>query len=656
MVEERTPILLTRGSNVPIWLSTFVGMFIISAFIGGFNFAPFFPPWAVCVALFLQCVGVAVWLNVAISRRTSPLVHIAQRVDPSDVTDELLARLRKLPSAWTACTEIDHVQLAVLELLVHAADARPTLAPGAHARTYGHGGGYKAVTVPQDGFFEAKSGKTPRRGAARAPTPPQRAARAMSPTSWYTADSREDGGADATADGAHTARTNGDDFHSCVGSYDNEVTVPMPAGRPSHSRSTEQRPRSASHEMDEASTRVDNGVLTSINTSSFSGNAADPLGDDALPWPEAMRGAKDPGGPIFFQLMKSLRIGQSLSSVTLPVHILEARSLLEKFSDQFVHAELLTSYDTNEDPYERLLVVVRWWLAAYHIRPDGAKKPYNPVLGEAFCCRFPHGAYLAEQVCHHPPVTAIRASGACFTYQSIYHPQSKLVSPNCAGSIGEGEGWLEVGKNKDRYSLTWPNAFVSGFLAGSARMELGGTVIIASETARVSCAIEFKRKPMFGGHHDQLHAVVRAPDGAKAPYELTGTWHDKIMRRNYDEEPTLFLDAKQLPMPRPTAVDLTDHPLQTRHVWKELTLAIRAGDSAAAAAAKHSIEEHQRGIRKELAAEGKVHSTKYFKFHTGDEALARNAKGHSGSGHGKEIVWTVANWRYVGTSLGVPVA
>jgi oxysterol-binding protein-related protein 8 len=36
---------------------------------------------------------------------------------------------------------------------------------------------------------------------------------------------------------------------------------------------------------------------------------------------------------------------------------------------------------------ERMLIVLRWYLSSWYIRPKGVKKPYNPVLGEVFKCK-----------------------------------------------------------------------------------------------------------------------------------------------------------------------------------------------------------------------------------------------------------------------------
>jgi hypothetical protein len=55
-----------------------------------------------------------------------------------------------------------------------------------------------------------------------------------------------------------------------------------------------------------------------------------------------------------------------------------------------------------EDPDERFIKVLQYYLAGWHIKPKGVKKPYNPVLGEFFRCRYEYpdgsrGFYIAEQ-------------------------------------------------------------------------------------------------------------------------------------------------------------------------------------------------------------------------------------------------------------------
>jgi hypothetical protein len=53
--------------------------------------------------------------------------------------------------------------------------------------------------------------------------------------------------------------------------------------------------------------------------------------------------------------------------------------------------------------------VLQYYLAGWHIKPKGVKKPYNPILGEFFRCRYDYpdgtkGFYVAEQGTWRSPV------------------------------------------------------------------------------------------------------------------------------------------------------------------------------------------------------------------------------------------------------------
>jgi hypothetical protein len=66
----------------------------------------------------------------------------------------------------------------------------------------------------------------------------------------------------------------------------------------------------------------------------------------------------------------------------------------------------------EDDPFTRMKTVVQWYLSGFYKKPKGLKKPYNPILGEVFrCCwKHPNGSttfYIAEQVSHHPPISAL---------------------------------------------------------------------------------------------------------------------------------------------------------------------------------------------------------------------------------------------------------
>jgi oxysterol-binding protein-related protein 8 len=121
-------------------------------------------------------------------------------------------------------------------------------------------------------------------------------------------------------------------------------------------------------------------------------------------------------------MISQLRPGMDLTRVTLPTFVLEPKSMLERITNFMSHPELLMPLATFDDPEKRFVEVVRFYLSGFHILPpvnplptisylQGVKKPLNPILGEHFTCKwkFDDGSeslYLAEQVSHHPPMSA----------------------------------------------------------------------------------------------------------------------------------------------------------------------------------------------------------------------------------------------------------
>ena len=87
------------------------------------------------------------------------------------------------------------------------------------------------------------------------------------------------------------------------------------------------------------------------------------------------------------------------------------------------------------------------------------KKPYNPILGEVFHCKWDYGDpnkgttyYYAEQVSHHPPISSFYFVNRKrnWTINVSLRPKSKFLG-NSAASIMEGEAILHLLNNPGIY-------------------------------------------------------------------------------------------------------------------------------------------------------------------------------------------------------------
>lgn len=119
---------------------------------------------------------------------------------------------------------------------------------------------------------------------------------------------------------------------------------------------------------------------------------------------------------IFFKYFFQVDFNEPLSALQRATEDLEYSNLLEKASQE-------------SDSCKRLAFVATFALSAYSTTAQRTTKPFNPLLGETFeCDRWNDKGFVsvAEQVSHHPPVSALWARGRMWTLNQAYSVQTKL--------------------------------------------------------------------------------------------------------------------------------------------------------------------------------------------------------------------------------------
>jgi hypothetical protein len=325
---------------------------------------------------------------------------------------------------------------------------------------------------------------------------------------------------------------------------------------------------------------------------------------------------------LIFHLVKQLTKGQDLTRVLIPTFFLEPRSLLEKFSDLMAHPHLLLDVPKENDPMKRLLGVTRWYLSGWHIRPKQCKKPYNPLLGEEFFCYWQHpdgstSLYCAEQVCHHPPVSAIYVENRPnnITLNADIYTKSKFLG-NSAASINIGQCKLWVCNRNEMYSMNFPTAYACGLFIGKLRMELGGKQTIVCKETGLMAEIEFVTKPFIGGDYNRIKGTIKDLQGKKEFYELEGKWDSMItIKEKITGKSEVFLDVLNTPIVKKYVSKLEDQgPWESRKVWEQVTIALKKvpADHDLATVHKTELEDAQRARKKERDEKKIPYNPKHF--------------------------------------------
>ncbi|XP_042814584.1 oxysterol-binding protein-related protein 5 isoform X2 [Panthera tigris] len=309
---------------------------------------------------------------------------------------------------------------------------------------------------------------------------------------------------------------------------------------------------------------------------------------------------------LMWLLLRQLRPGMDLSRVVLPTFVLEPRSFLDKLSDYYFHADLLSRAALEEDAYSRIKLVLRWYLSGFYKKPKGIKKPYNPVLGETFRCRWfhPHTSshtfYIAEQVSHHPPVSAFHVSNRKdgFCISGNITAKSRFYG-NSLSALLDGKATLTFLNRAEDYTLTMPYAHCKGILYGTMTMELGGRVTIECEKNNLQAELEFKLKPFFGGSTSINQISGKITSGEEVLAHLTGHWDREVFIKEEGRGSTeLFWnpsgEVRGRRLKRHTVLFEEQTELESERLWQHVTRAIGEGDQHKATREKFSLEEAQR--------------------------------------------------------------
>jgi hypothetical protein len=340
--------------------------------------------------------------------------------------------------------------------------------------------------------------------------------------------------------------------------------------------------------------------MSDSNSSSNSSNGGNNNTDtDKIESPDAEVLDEEPRN-LILALLSEIRIGMDLSRVTLPTFILEPRSMLEKLTDFMTHAELLALAMKIADPVERILGIVRWYLSGFYIKPQGVKKPYNPILGEFFRCKWEHddgttSYYVAEQVSHHPPISCIYISNrkAGFVINGSVHPRSKFLGTSAA-SILEGTAYLKLLQHDEEYSITFPSVYGRGILFGTLLMEMCGVVHIQCKNTHCKAELDFKAKPFWGGEYNIVQGKIK--HHKDTVYTIYGKWDGRIDYTNTKTKITDVLwDSKGVKRtPKIIRPIDSQEEFESQRLWINVTNAIKRKDQREATVEKTKLEEAQR--------------------------------------------------------------
>lgn len=381
----------------------------------------------------------------------------------------------------------------------------------------------------------------------------------------------------------------------------------------------------------------------SLSVPAAEGDPDDVEEDDELLEQDDTSGGVAANKSVIMHMLSQVRVGVDLTKIVLPTFILEKRSLLEMYAEFFAHPDVFASIADYDDPRDRMVAIVRYYLSAFHSARKGAiaKKPYNPILGEVFRCywdlpnqdkppteeagkkllekgpvpyaRYNSVTFLAEQVSHHPPVSGFYAecpSKRMFVNGSFWTKSKFLglsLGVNFIGSVK-----LHLLDYDEVYEATLPSAYARSILT-VPWMEMGGKCVISCAKTGYSADIDFQCKPFYGGKKHQVVALLSHVSEKKPFMKVEGEWNGVMYMEHPNGDKEMFVDTLNLPTIRKKKKKLSaQNSEESQVIWKEVTEALRNKDIQAATAAKHAVEDKQRAEAKRRQETGEEWKQRYF--------------------------------------------
>uniref|UniRef100_A0AAZ3P3Q9 Oxysterol-binding protein n=1 Tax=Oncorhynchus tshawytscha TaxID=74940 RepID=A0AAZ3P3Q9_ONCTS len=332
-------------------------------------------------------------------------------------------------------------------------------------------------------------------------------------------------------------------------------------------------------------------------------------------------------------------IGKDLSKVAMPVQLNEPLNTLQRLCEEVEYSELLDTANHTQDPYQRMVYVATFAVSAYASSYHRAgSKPFNPILGETYECDRPDKGFrfIAEQVSHHPPVSACHCDSNNFTFWQDVQWKNKFWGKSME-IVRIGTTHVTLPAFGDHYEWNKVTSCIHNILSGQRWIEHYGEMSIKNTSSDAcQCKVTFVKARSWSSTVNEIEGMV-TDTGGRVIHTFFGKWHEGVYQ---GVPPSAICIWRANPMPvdqdqyygfTQFAVELNEldaalkpllPPTDTRYRLDQRCL--EEGNIEGAEEQKRRIEELQRGRRKVLEENNVTHKPRFFKKSKDDTWLSSN--------------------------------
>ncbi|KAF6035070.1 hypothetical protein EB796_006629 [Bugula neritina] len=320
-------------------------------------------------------------------------------------------------------------------------------------------------------------------------------------------------------------------------------------------------------------------------------------------------------------------IGKDLTRISMPVTLNEPLNTLQILCEELEYSDLLDKASSFSDPFERMIYVAAFAVSSYaSTNTRAATKPFNPILGETYeCIRLDKGwKFVAEQVSHHPPISACHADSQNFIFKQDCRVKTKFWGKSMeihpVGSVS-----VELTRHNEEYKWKKVTTCVHNVLGGQRWVDQYGEMNISCQG--IKCKLNFVKASYWSNKKHEVHGTITGP-GDEVKIYLFGKWTEALYctsktdhqsnrciwrAGNLPEDHELYygftrfaVELNELQSNEATYLPRTDTRFRPDQRFLE------EGKIDEAEAAKQRVEKLQREARKEREAKSIEYKPRWF--------------------------------------------
>ncbi|XP_049902848.1 oxysterol-binding protein-related protein 3 isoform X3 [Epinephelus moara] len=332
-------------------------------------------------------------------------------------------------------------------------------------------------------------------------------------------------------------------------------------------------------------------------------------------------------------------IGKDLSKVTMPVQLNEPLNTLQRLCEELEYSELLDRAANTHDPFERMVYIATFVVSGYassFYRTGG--KPFNPVLGETYECDRPDKGlrFVAEQVSHHPPISACHAESKNFIYWQDVRCKNKFWGKSME-IVPIGTTHVTLPGFGDHYEWNKVTSCIHNILSGQRWIEHYGEISIRNTSSDIcQCKITFIKAKYWNSSVNEVEGAITDSKG-KVVHRLFGKWQEAVFCGD-PPSATCIWRANAMPLDHEQYFGFTKFAIELNELDPSMKLLLpptdtrlrvdqrllEEGNFEAAEEQKQRIEQLQRERRRVLEENNLTHQPKFFRKSKDDTWVSNN--------------------------------